>query len=114
MYCLSLYIETCMEPVCLVFKPVWNLEVLSCLVLSCLTPDFCLALICLDFVYLYKRGVLYAQTVLAQILSFAIISLTRPQAAPNVTLVSEVGSWLKRILLRKKELLQFVAQTLRG
>ena len=86
MYCLSLYIETCMEPVCLVFKPVWNLEVLSCLVLSCLTPDFCLALICLDFVYLYKRGVLYAQTVLAQILSFAIIPLTHPQAAPNVTL----------------------------
>ena len=85
MYCLSLYIETCMEPVCLVFKPVWNLEVLSCLVLSCLTPDFCLALICLDFVYLYKRGVLYAQTVLAQILSFAIIPLTRPQVAPNVT-----------------------------
>ena len=64
-------IQTCMEPVCIV--------------LSCLTPDFCLALICLDFVYLYKRGVLYAQTVLAQILSFAVIPLTRPQAAPNVT-----------------------------
>ena len=85
-----------------ILKPVWNLYVLysnlyetwkylSCLVLSCLTPDFCLALICLDFVYLYKRGVLYAQTVLAQILSFVIIPLTRPQAAPNVTLVSEVG-----------------------
>ena len=73
-------IETCMEPVCLVLKPVWNLYVLSCL-----TPDFCLALICLDFVYLYKRGVLYAQ-----ILSFAVIPLTRLQAAPNVTEPNEL------------------------
>ena len=63
-----LVFETCMQPVCLV--------------LSCLTPDFCLAL---DFVYLYKRGLLYAQTVLTQILSLVILPLTRPQAAPNVT-----------------------------
>ena len=52
-----------------VLKPVWNLygnlygTCMYCLVLSCLTPDTCLAL---DFV---KRGLLYAQTVLAQILS---------------------------------------------
>ena len=39
----------------LVLEPVWNLYVLSCPVLSCLTPDFCLALICLDFVYLIKE-----------------------------------------------------------
>ena len=69
-------IQTCMEPVCIV--------------LSCLTPDFCLALICLGFVYLYKRGVLYAQTVLAQILSFAVIPLTRPQATLNVTEPNEL------------------------
>ena len=33
----------------------------------------------------YKRGVLYTQIVLAQILSFAIIPLTRLQATPNIT-----------------------------
>ena len=103
MCCLSLY-GTCMEPVwnlygtCmwnlygnlywnLYLKPVWNLYVLSCLVLSCLTPDFCLPLILPWFCVPYKRGVLYAQTVLAQILSFAIIPLTSPQATPNVTLI---------------------------
>ena len=41
-----------MEPV---LKPIWNLYVLSCLVLSCLAPDFCLALICLDFMYFIKE-----------------------------------------------------------
>ena len=53
LYVLSfLVFGICMEPV---LKPVWNLYVLSCLALSCLAPDFCLALICLDFVYLIKE-----------------------------------------------------------
>ena len=64
MYCLVLYwnlYETCMY--CLVLSDTWFFQALIW------WPWFCLP---------YKRGVLYPQTVPAQILSLAITTLTRP------------------------------------